>query len=810
MTRERGGSPAHPDDPDAAMRAKLATMTYSFAQQMPRLPSHPAPPTPTPARPEDPNFPQLSRPNRDRQVPRAWDIPTPAQPLPTRWGTTPHKPATAAEVVASKPSESALQDEEDAKSAKREAELALFSKLVPTTSAVPRNPGSSLGSGGLRATGSVATQKSTRLNSNTALHAPQAVHAVSRKEPLSSGMRNLSSQVSKPQLARRVARPSRTPSATPPPQSGPASDDDGAFDTAEDIAAEVVESKLTEEKNDTKDVFLKNVVAVYGKVEKKPLRPARRPEPTSLSAQRPHSAEFPSSGRSNLQSAATRRLSEALPNSARFETGRTPSPVPTRHDQIGALRRAKGPSPPPSAPSQKKNGMRDNSAPSQRNGRSTRRDGPKDTGTDVPPGFESRTASITKAGFMSRPKSEGRGPHGSKTSDREGNRVRPQNERASAFRDAINTRKQSSSQRPGNSRRASNGDGLVESSRGPNGKATDNRPGFDKDSLQRRSSAKPVRPTSAPVRRSSAANGSPASGARQTKAKAHSSVGRSDGEEALVDQLQKQTSSSREKQADGERFEAMLQPDEDWHYPDQSSLHGLETDESKASDTRHPGNPEEDHLPSRIQIQHNFSYSGVSGVSLTGTAQEPTARADFNNLALISNGGTITEQHLHHCFEHVNGSDAEDGLPHQLAHEALVNDLLSHDDEEYEPIHSRMAKRPVVAAPGASMLDLVRHMHLRSANQPFLGEGTKGEEVLPPLPNSAEEARFEQLLRDMGWTPLEEDETSKSHHANTIGFGMRQDSPRVVRSEGLSTELRPSDGNGDGEKVQRSYYSHFQ
>lgn len=114
---------------------------------------------------------------------------------------------------------SAAKAEEDSQSEKHQAELAPYFKLVPTTSAVPRNPGRSLRGGGLRSTGSVAAQKQLSAAS-VASHTSQKLTTIGRKEPLTSRMRNLFSDTSKPQLARRVATkvvaPLRATPATPP------------------------------------------------------------------------------------------------------------------------------------------------------------------------------------------------------------------------------------------------------------------------------------------------------------------------------------------------------------------------------------------------------------------------------------------------------------------------------------------------------------------------------------------------------------------------------------------------------------------
>lgn len=140
-------------------------MTYSFAQQMPTLP---------PRRPsqDDLNFPSLPT-----------NAPSPDAP---RWP----KPITAAEVVASSPTPDLTATDSTPHNA--DAQLLLYSKLVPTASAVPRNPLRSLGGGGLRSTGSVAASKQP---------APPPP-----REPLASRMQSLSSDASRTQLARRVAK----------------------------------------------------------------------------------------------------------------------------------------------------------------------------------------------------------------------------------------------------------------------------------------------------------------------------------------------------------------------------------------------------------------------------------------------------------------------------------------------------------------------------------------------------------------------------------------------------------------------------
>lgn len=91
-----------------------------------------------------------------------------ALPSSTKWGKGNRKLVTAAEVVASRPPENIGPTPEEEAAAKERSELATFAKLVPVASAIPRNPGRTIGfSGGLRDTGSLAAMQQQRAASKS-------------------------------------------------------------------------------------------------------------------------------------------------------------------------------------------------------------------------------------------------------------------------------------------------------------------------------------------------------------------------------------------------------------------------------------------------------------------------------------------------------------------------------------------------------------------------------------------------------------------------------------------------------------------
>lgn len=184
VARARG--PAARSDPTAA---KVAALHYSFAQS----------PIPTPG----------------RAPPAPAPVPPTAPSTGASWGPPARKPATAAEIVAKTPTPPDAAGASKLSAASKErAELELFSKLVPTASAVPRNPGR--GHGGLRSTGSVAAQQRVAPRGKSPPGPlPVTVIAtggtggrgsgIARKEGSASRLKSLSSDTSKPVLARKVA-----------------------------------------------------------------------------------------------------------------------------------------------------------------------------------------------------------------------------------------------------------------------------------------------------------------------------------------------------------------------------------------------------------------------------------------------------------------------------------------------------------------------------------------------------------------------------------------------------------------------------
>lgn len=736
-----GGPPVVPPSPtEATLRAKLAQMTYSFAQQMPLLPSE-----------------------------------TPAPPV---WPTPAPKPTTAAQIVAAAPPDKHRVAQPDEASARQAAELALYSKLVPTASAVPRNPGRVLGGGRLRATGSVA-QKGGRIGPAAALHAPQPVSVIPRKEP-TSRMRNLSSEASRPQLERKVARPSRTPSATPPPvldslEPGEEPVASGANDAREEDNSEPGSLTGPPERSDRKDAALKNIIAVYGSPEKDNFTPPIATEPRTPAAQEGPSLPSSVRTRSQSQNPPSRRLNEA------FNGTKGLSPVAARRDQIGALRRSSGPSPPPGVASQKKT---DVPPTASKNGRVARKDAVVgDILADAPPGFETRTAAITKAGFMSRPKADSRGAKAG-----EGGRAPPQNDRAHAFREAMNTRRHSTSSRSGTSRRTSHSDSADDSGRAGKGNvAAGGKHSFEKDGSRRKPAAKGAgRPTSFPGRRSFGGER-----AAPVLPRARLEQARVKKDDGFVDLRVGRPAELRAEllgpvQVGGKKVSG-------------AKVGGPATvlGERKTLDPQQVAESKERQLANSVKLPDGFGYTNA-----VGDRKHAAVRVPFGDR--LDGDDKITQPgfgDIHHWSGENNGAE------HQA--EAFVNDLLSHEDEEYEPAPTpvktvRMDDTP----PGLSMIDIMRQLHATASAQPtwVASDGTE-DVVLPPLPNAEEEAQFESYLRRLGWTPVEEDEP-KNSHSSGIGSGTRQGS-RVMQPELSSTDLRSSLRCEESDNIQRSYYSHF-
>lgn len=135
----------------------------------------------------------------------------------SRWPSSSRNPVTAADVVAARPPDLSAQSVEEEMAKKEKNQLAFYAQLVPKTSSIPRAPGRSLGRGGLRATGSVAGQQQQR---NAASNARSPNNAIlpaptsrARKEHSSNRLTSLTSDATKPQLARRIAPASSKPKA---------------------------------------------------------------------------------------------------------------------------------------------------------------------------------------------------------------------------------------------------------------------------------------------------------------------------------------------------------------------------------------------------------------------------------------------------------------------------------------------------------------------------------------------------------------------------------------------------------------------
>jgi hypothetical protein len=210
-------APPRPASSERSVHSSLRTpsaTTYSFAQQLPG-PLTGLSRTTTPAPP-----------GAFRQVAQKPVVASPAG----RWAAGLPKAATAAEVVASSAADSTSNDDDDI-ALSVDAELDFYSRLVPTASAVPRNPKRPLGGGGLRGTGSIVSGPASAASriappSGTAMLHPQVL-AVSTSSPASSltsrsisppstRMQRLSSDSSSAQLSRRaVAGHKHRPPASP-------------------------------------------------------------------------------------------------------------------------------------------------------------------------------------------------------------------------------------------------------------------------------------------------------------------------------------------------------------------------------------------------------------------------------------------------------------------------------------------------------------------------------------------------------------------------------------------------------------------
>lgn len=779
---------------------------------MPHLPSRPP-------RPQDPNFPHLPT---EPPAPRPWHSHSPTTN--PAWPPHPAPKATAAEVVAGavKTLDPNVQPPDHAVEERHQAELALYSKLVPTTSAVPRNPGRTLGGGGLRATGSVAAQKPRSVPPPTQLVAPQPL-----SRPMASRMRNLSSDASKPQLARRVAKPNRTPSATPPP---PASETTSGSDPVPVALVEpltmdtptavppnarnagvdnpIVTPSPRQVRAENEDAYLQSIRSIYGNVDRETIRPVSRNEGSASTTGARKSGEGPTPPRPPTQ--PSRRLDEAFkspspPPASRYDGRRSPSAVPSRKDQIGALRRSSALSPPPGLPAtQRKGSGRDGALTPVKNGRKS---SIQDAPTGVPPGFEARTSTVNRGTFLGRGKPDGEGPSVSKNGEREREPApaRPQNARAHAFREAINTRRHSSSPRPASSRHTSGVDPNVDLPQ----KSSGIRTSTAREGSRLQNDDKEIsRPVSFPAKHSSSTlNGSlsPECGRSRRKSDLVTANVKRD-EKIMQRRLERPTGlpatlasaeSKPKTQTEG--------PPPNTNRTDSTTNGSIVGDRhvEKKINTR----PNNGQLKSLTVSKHEYIFSGTATDGPTEILSPKVVSYPDREQNELSIGKSGLEA------QRMNGwSDGANGVSDGHA-EAFVNDLLEHEDDDFVPVASTpTSSRPVTTglSGGPSMIDLMRQLHANDAMSSVLSNPERQEDVLPPLPNSEEDVRFETMLRSMGWTPPDEDETPKNHQSNGTALPTRESSSRGLRGGVSDLGLRSGLRNVENGKTQSPYYSHFQ
>lgn len=790
--------PVKPTTDAAALRARLATMTYSFAQQMPTPPPRPVS--------GDPNFPHLP----NSALPSAQQA---------RF-SAPGKPATAAEVVAARKPDVVKNDQEIKQNAKQQAELALYSKLVPTTSAVPRNPGRRMGRGGLRATGSVVAQKPR------VTVPPTQPSLVQRKEPLTSRMQSLSSDASRPRLARKVAKPNRTPSTAPPPSHksangvgtspskervketaamAPANTSDvnmmADSNSQAKVSTPIPASRPREVQTDSRDAYLKSIVSIYGNVDTEHSRPSPRTESTP-SQHRPNDDIRQTLVSPTMQSrlrnspSQARRLEEAFNNGGRYDRVRSPSPATAKQSQVGTPRRTSALSPPPIHPSLRRTSGREHLASKEEN---EMKKTMQEAISDAPPGFEGRSSTASRSSFAPR-KVENDGPTNSKSFSRDAAPALPQNDRAGAFREAINIRKHSSSPRPA-FRRISKGDPNHEGAQQPSG----HRPS-EKDGLRQHIVKSHLRSNSSSSKQNSTAATVSSEQVVRSKRKSDLSSARTKRDENFFERRMEQAGVS----------DVVSQGEQTPKVP-------VSTDEERFSreSTVLPSNEK----VNRAKLLEGMNESGncMDANHLTKTSvtkHEIGLESRVDPVAAHHSGGNIDE-----CNEtdsvgkvtadsefrqrNLNGWDHQTNEVHCGNAEELVNGLLDQDDEDYmPPISAPMGNGPVGTSsmPGTSVVDLMRQLQVGSSLSSMMNNERCEDVLLPPLPNSEEDVRFESMLRSMGWMPPDEDEKTRGDGTGII----RETTSRALRVEVADRGVNDGLESVKNGNRQNPYYSHFQ
>lgn len=661
----------------------LAAITYSLSHLPTR--SH---------EPDDPNFPHLT-PTHTPRHPPIWASP----------GKT-----TAAEVVATPPPETVTPDH-TAESEKCQAELALLSKLVPTASAVPRNPRRSLGGGGLRSTGSVAT-----LN-KPSIAVPVPIAGLPRKQPLASRLRSLSSDTSRPQLARRVAHQVRSASATPPSPAEQPSDPE-------------VENPLHPEPRDV-HVRTRKVVV-----------------PTKKTSQHARLIDY---ARSRIPRDDKRR--EDSSNSVlRFDPSNSPSPVASRRSQVDAMRRS---TVSPSNPSPRKGHARD--VGDRHASKSA------DNSAVVPPGFEGRPSFVNRDAFRGRLRLEdgGKGAGGKSTPPR------PVNARADAMRVALDSKRRSVSPRTSGFRRTSLGsvnggtgaasggragvmkiDEEVHSGKGhleTQGSRRSSLPGQEtvvKARLSLQTVNSGSRPLSSPVGGESVISANKDYGSLLRKSVVHQPV--MDEEARRVPDLSVRVA---EKDVSKETSFCTSELSRD-------AVHGC----LKGMKAISTGSLESAVTISSVLKSNSYDYgSDLRSVPTAGCGMEAygdNSRMDFG----------VVERTIPGWNRNGWGDTMTDGgdvLRHRGAEGFSSEDLLGQKSDELRSQYSSPCNVADENSVACSTLlrgfNVMEQCLVESAALYTLSNVEKTEDVvLPPLPNS-EDVGFEPMLRAMGWTPPDED-----------------------------------------------------
>lgn len=825
-----------PSTEQEALRARLASITYSFAQQMPQpqlqsqrqqphLNTSPNNSNSSLSRDiDDPNFPQLtssqltnksfnslSSSSPQPTSARAWNSSsveprTSSSPAkPPRWGNTSGKPATAAEVVAAKASDTTGRNEENTESAKHDAELELYSKLVPTTSSLPRNPGRSLGGGGLRATGSVATQNIARPGSATVLQSPQPLSSLPRKEPMTSRMRSLSSGTPKPQLARRVAKPSRSATSTPPPVQPQVGISESSLDSADAwkmsasgpkrlLHAQERKSELyVTPKDQVSDLSQGSALRTPG------LNGTRRVDNYS------HVRDI--QVRDTPQH-MTRRLDEAFSNANKYDPTTAPAPIATRKDQVNALRRSSVSSASSAYPPQRK--------PSGREAVNSHKSNPR-TSSDLPssrapPGFERRPPTVTRSSLStSRARPDSDSGHLSKARERESRPAPPPNARADALREALNSRRRSSSPRNPSYRRnsqneACSGTNNLASAKVPPGKSS-----MEKEDFNGTFEKQTLRPTSLPVSHSRSSSSGSTGHTSSTPRLASLSRGHSRENSVQEDAVSRLIDSVSKQRAAFETNGSMK------HVPKRNTMSSDFA--SKKMSEENAAKAFKERLSSQVtEGRHSFPLfpNEANGIKPSPIHfSRPSERVKTEQVcdsfpdkfpipsATMPNGRMNGWDHRTNIDDIALNGGAEDVMSTRFA-----QDEFDSSSSTFVDVHKGVVFQEVSIPANSAADDFMRQLPHDglATTESFCNE--RLEEVLPPLPDS-EDVRFESMLRSMGWSPPDEDESLGESHQDGFHQAFRQEDPGNLGQHRTTTN-RDNLGNRENGTVASAYYSHFQ